>query len=87
MFNLLQCIIEDVAATNSLDNDPIVMSTLDINNAFNTLQRQHMNDQRAAGPGCPINLDSLTQAGIANNGMVGTCCGQSSRHIMEQKES
>ena len=29
MFNSLKCIIEDVAETNSLDNDPIVMGTFD----------------------------------------------------------
>ena len=58
MFNLLKCIIEDVAATNSLDNDPILMSTFDIKNAFNTLQRQHMKNQMAAGsPILMINLD------------------------------
>ena len=55
LFNFLKCIIEDIAATNSLDNDPIVMSTFDIKNAFNTLQGQHMNNQMAAG--CQINLD------------------------------
>ena len=55
MFNLLKCIKDDVAATNSLDNDPIVMRTFDINNAFSTLQRQHKNNQMAAG--CPINLE------------------------------
>ena len=58
MFNLLKCIIEDVVATNSLDNDPIVMNTFDIINAFNTLQRQHINYQMAAG--CLINLDPQT---------------------------
>ena len=48
MFNLLKCIIEDVAATNSLDNDPIVMRAFNIKNAFNSLQRQHINNQMAA---------------------------------------
>ena len=48
MFNLLKCILEDVAATNSLDNDSIVMNTFDIKNDFNTLQRHHINNQMTA---------------------------------------
>ena len=38
-------IIKDVVATNSLDNDPIVVGTFDIKNSFNILQRQHINNQ------------------------------------------
>ena len=56
----LKFIIENAAATNSLDNDPTVKGAFDIKNAFNTLHRQHhdINSQMAAG--CPINLDPQT---------------------------
>ena len=84
MFNLLKGIIEDAAATNRLDNDPIVMGAFDIKNAFNTQQRQHTKKQMAAG--CPINLDPQTSKQLHGWDLLWQC-GQSSRHIMEQNIS
>ena len=49
-------LVEELAATNYLDDDPFVMISLDIKNAYNTENRQHIHNHMAAG--CPINLDS-----------------------------
>ena len=95
MFNLLKCIINDVVVANSLNNNPIVMSNFDINNALNTLQRQHLNNQMTAG--CPINLDAQKQmmkwlepalanlqGTLWNKGILKFCPAGQTEHILSE---